>query len=264
MVGTLAEITYMDGQVGELLSVLDETGKTDDTLVLFTSEQGSQFPGCKWTNWDTGLHTALVARWPGVTAVGQRTDALVQYADVVPTLVEAAGGKTDTADFDGTSFLSVLKGETHKHRDYVYGMHNNLPEGPAYPIRTVTDGEFRYIRNLTPQEIYIEKHLMGTKGTGDLNNPYWGTWVWNTQEHPEVYSLVKRYMFRPPEQLYHTAKDHYELTNLATNPELSEIRQRMSNELDRWMKSQGDPGIPQDSREALQAARQGKHLYGPE
>ncbi len=50
----LAEITYMDSQVGDILSVLESSGKTDDTLVLFTSEQGAQFPGCKWTNWDTG------------------------------------------------------------------------------------------------------------------------------------------------------------------------------------------------------------------
>ncbi|NQU20857.1 MAG: sulfatase-like hydrolase/transferase, partial [Candidatus Nealsonbacteria bacterium] len=58
----LAEITYMDSQVGEILAALDRSGLADDTLVLFTSEQGSQFPGCKWTNWDTGLHTALIAR----------------------------------------------------------------------------------------------------------------------------------------------------------------------------------------------------------
>ena len=37
-------------------------------------------------------------------------------------------------------------------------MHNNLPEGPRYPIRSITDGRFRYIRNLLPQELYIEKH----------------------------------------------------------------------------------------------------------
>ncbi len=61
----LAEITYMDGQVGEILDTLQQSGRDDDTLVLFTSEQGSQFPGCKWTNWDTGVHTALIARWPG-------------------------------------------------------------------------------------------------------------------------------------------------------------------------------------------------------
>ncbi len=89
----LAEITYMDGQVGDILKALGKSGKADDTLVLFTSEQGSQFPGCKWTNWDTGVHTALVARWPGRIDNGKRTDAMVQYADVLPTLVDLAGGK---------------------------------------------------------------------------------------------------------------------------------------------------------------------------
>jgi len=63
----LAEITYMDGQVGELLRMLDESGKADDTLVLFTSEQGAQFPGCKWTNWDTGLHTVMNNSYWGTT-----------------------------------------------------------------------------------------------------------------------------------------------------------------------------------------------------
>ena len=146
----LAEITYMDGQVGELLATLDEAGKRENTLVLFSSEQGSQFPGCKWTNWDTGLHTALVARWPGKVTAGQRTDALVQYADVLPTLIDAAGSDPSEQTYDGTSFLSVLLGQSSQHRQYVYGVHNNIPEGPAYPIRTVCDGRFRYIRNLTP------------------------------------------------------------------------------------------------------------------
>ena len=83
----------MDGQVGEILDSLDKSGRADDTLVLFTSEQGSQFPGCKWTTWNTGLHTALIARWPGAVDPGRRTDALVQYADVLPTLLDLAGKK---------------------------------------------------------------------------------------------------------------------------------------------------------------------------
>ena len=62
--------------------------KEKNTLVLFSSEQGSQFPGCKWTTWNTGLHTALIARWPDKIEEGKRTEALVQYADVLPTLVE--------------------------------------------------------------------------------------------------------------------------------------------------------------------------------
>ncbi|MGB0580278.1 MAG: sulfatase-like hydrolase/transferase [Limisphaerales bacterium] len=259
----LAEITYMDGQVGELLRALDDAGRTKDTLVLFTSEQGSQFPGCKWTNWDTGIHTALIARLPGQITAGKRTDAIVQYADVAPTLIEAAGGKTAGWKFDGSSFLSVLRGKTQQHREYAYGIHNNLPEGPAYPIRTVTDGRYRYILNLRPDELYIEKHLMGQRGNGSLNNPYWGTWIFETHNRPKTYHLVKRYMQRPREQLYLTETDPYEMQNLAGNPAHAKAKKRLSAELDRWMQSQGDPGIPQDTLKALEAARRGKHLYVP-
>jgi uncharacterized sulfatase len=256
----LAEITYMDEQVGELVELLETSGLSNNTLVLFTSEQGAQFPGCKWTNWDTGVHTALIARWPGSIPVGAHTDAIVQYADILPTLVDMAGVSSNT-EFDGTSFLPVLFGERSAHREFAFGMHNNLPEGPAYPIRTITDGEFRYIRNLTPDEIYIEKHLMGMQGEGQLNNPYWATWVWDASTNPRTYELVRRYTSRPAEELYRTANDPYEMRNLAGDPEFAEVQSRLSDELDRWMASEGDPGVPQDTPEALEGARRGRHLF---
>jgi len=256
----LAEITYMDSQVGEILATLEASGKADNTLVLFTSEQGSQFPGCKWTNWNTGLHTALIAVWPGTVAEGKRTDALVQYADIAPTLVDFAKGDVSSLPFDGSSFAGVIRGESDRHRDFAYGMHNNLPEGPSYPIRSVTDGKFRYIRNLSPCEIYIEKHLMGG---GRLNNPYWATWVGaDPLKQPEVYQLTKRYMSRPPEQLYMTTEDSYEMTNLASDPGYTEQRNRLATALDAWMAQQADPGAPVDTAEALKASRKGKHLHG--
>jgi N-sulfoglucosamine sulfohydrolase len=257
----LAEITYMDEQVGEILDVLEKTGKADETLVLFTSEQGAQFPGCKWTNWDTGLHTALVTRWPGKIKAGERTNAMVQYADVAPTLVELAGGDPEKYPFDGDSFVSSLMDSSKPHREYAYGVHNNIPEGPAYPIRTVTNGEFRYIRNLSPDEIYIEKHLMGMKGDGGLNNPYWSTWVFESGQTEAAAGLVKRYMKRPAEQLYKTSDDSYELVNLAGDPRFAAIKSELSRELDRWMHDQNDPGIPVDTREAHTAAKKGKHIY---
>ena len=258
----LAEITYMDGQVGEILETLDKSGRAKDTLVLFTSEQGSQFPGCKWTNWDAGLHTALIARLPGVTTAGKRTNALVQYADVLPTLLDLAGEKRDDS-LDGTSFLPVLRSEKDSHREFVYGMHNNVPEGPAYPIRTVTDGNWRYIRNLTPDELYIEKHLMGLQGRAALNNPYWATWVWDSHSNERTYNLVKRYMHRPAEQLYRLADDPSEMKNLAGVSEHASVQKRLSSELDRWMKSQGDPGVAQDTQKSLSAARKGQHRFFP-
>jgi uncharacterized sulfatase len=254
----LAEISYMDAQVGEILAALRESGAEENTLVLFTSEQGSQFPGCKWTNYNTGIHTALVARWPERIKPGQRTDALVQYADVAPTLVELAGGNPGEIDFDGASFVDVLKGGPAK-RKYVYSVHNNLPEGPPYPIRSVSDGRFHYLRNLLPDEIYIEKHLMAK----EISHDYWDSWVGDDPlRNPASYRLVKRYMSRPAEELYLTTEDPFELDNLADDPDYREARTRLSRVLDAWMEEQQDPGHPVDTPKALEAARKGKHLHG--
>ena len=258
----LAEVTYMDGQVGQVLDTLEATGGTDDTVVLFTSEQGSQFPGNKWTNWNTGIQTALVARWPGRIPAGKRTDALVQYADILPTLVDLAGGKPGDHPYDGSSFRDALLGKKLTHRQFVYGVHNNIPEGPPYPIRSVNDGEYHYIRNLLPDEIYIEKHLMGVRGNGALNNPYWGTWIWDSWNTPRSYRLVKRFMRRPAEQLYHVADDPYEMDNLADDKTQAKRLAKLRAELDRWMKAQNDPGAAVDTPEAIQASREGKHLHG--
>ena len=68
-------------------------------------------------------------------------------------------------------------------------------------------------------------------------------------------------MRRPAEQLYHTAEDPYELTDLAGHAEHAEVQARLSEELDRWMQAQGDPGAALYSREALEAARRGEHLH---
>ena len=258
----LAEVTYMDGQVGELLRTLDEVGKADDTLVLFTSEQGSQFPGNKWTTWDTGVHTAVIARWPGRVQAGASTAELVQYADVVPTLIELAGGDTPE-DVDGVSFLPVLLGEGPSKRKYQYASHNNVPEGPPYPTRSVSDGRYRYVRNLTPEGTYIERHVMGRGGATLEEQRYWPSWMWSASDDPAAYDLVVRFTNRPAESLYDTAADPYELLDLAGDPTLAAKKAELSAELDRWMQSQGDPGVPQDTPEALRAARRGQHLYGP-
>ena len=255
----------MDTQVGQILDTLKESGAADDTVVLFTSEQGSQFPGCKWTNWDTGLHTALVAKWPGQIEADIRTDAIVQYADVLPTLIEIAGGNPASTGnvLDGTSFQAVLRGEADTHRKYAYGIHNNIPEGPSYPIRSISNGDVRYIRNLRPNEIYIEKHLMGMRGNGRLNNPYWATWVRDAWNNRRTYDLVKRYTRRPPEQLYVTADDPYELNDLAGDPSHAAVSEELSRELDRWMSSQGDPGAPVDTHDAIEAAKDQQHQFSP-
>jgi len=251
----LAEIEVLDRQVGGVLKALEEAGGADSTLVLFTSEQGAQFPGCKWTCYEQGVHTAMVVRWPGRVAPGRRTDAMVQYADLLPTLIEAAGGDPSAGDFDGASFLPVLLGRKDTHRRYAYFMHNNVPEGPPYPIRSVCDTRYHYIRNLTPRRLYIEKHIMGV----DEHNPYWKTWMLAAARDPHAYRMVERYMRRPAEELYDTRSDPWELRNLAEDPAHADVKARLAAELDAWMAAQGDPGAALDTEEALQACRRAAH-----
>ena len=87
-----AEITDFDRELGECLAAVKKFGREEDTIFIYTSEQGAQFPGGKWTCYDMGLHVALVVRWPRKIKAGSVANAMVQYVDVVPTLLEAVGG----------------------------------------------------------------------------------------------------------------------------------------------------------------------------
>lgn len=256
----LAEVVAWDWAVGEVLAALQDSGQAENTIVLLTSEQGSAYPGNKWTNWNTGVHTALVVRWPGKIAPGRRTDALVQYADVLPTLVAAAGADP-AGQFDGSSFLPVLLGRASSHREYVYFMHNNVPEGPAYPIRAVADENWHYIHNLAPENLYIEKHMMG----GFRTPWFWESWLAATGPgagaaiNRRAAELVNRFMRRPPEQLYAARGDPYQMRNLINNRSLAEVRARLTKALRGWMREQGDPGAGLDTEVQWRAARQSRH-----
>jgi uncharacterized sulfatase len=114
-----------------------------------------------------------------------------------------------------------------------------------------------------PENLYIEKHLMGVQGDGRLNNPYWQTWIWDSWDSPRTYQLVQRYMHRPSEALYRTASDPYELENLIGRPGTEAVTKSLSEELDRWMVAQGDPGIEQDTHRTHRAAKQGQHRFRP-
>lgn len=250
----LAEVEVLDEQTGQTIQALKDAGVYENTIVIFTSEQGSQFPYCKWTNYENGVHTGFIVSWKGITKSGSRTDALIQYADVLPTLMDAIGG--DATGFDGTSFLPVLKGQKDSHRQFAYAMHNNFPEGPPYPIRSITDGKYHYILNLNHENMYIEKHLMGKPD----HTTYWPSWMLNITDSDENFNIVSAYMLRPKEELFEPRKDKYERNNLAGKSAYVKIQKELSLELHKWMKSQGDPGAILDTRKEFNAQRQGNHF----
>ncbi len=87
------------------------------------------------------------------------------------------------------------------------------------------------------------------------HGPYWLTWVWAATDDSHARMLVNRFMHRPAEELYHTAKDPFEHTDLARDPKYADVKARLSAELDRWMKEQGDSGASIDTWPAFKANR---------
>ncbi len=237
----IAEIGALDDEVGAVLKVLEETGKLDHTLVIFLGEQGPQFPGGKWTCWKYGQSSALLARYPKAITAGSRSDALVQYEDILPTLVEFAGGKA-IQDIDGKSFLQVLYGKEKDHRNWAYGIHNNIPEGPSYPIRSIQDKRYKLILNLTPDAKYFEKHMMNIKDRTQV----WASWLESADVDPQAKNLVDRFETRPAIEFYDLEEDPWELNNLAADPQYAERIVTMESELKKWMLQQGDKGAEMD------------------
>lgn len=252
----LAEIAALDEEVGEVLKLLKETGQADNTLVMFSSEQGWDFAFGKWTNWDIGVRSALIARWPGQVKPGTETDALVQIADIVPTFIAAAGGDPAAHKLDGVSFLPVLQGKSDKHRQYVYGLHNNVPEGNPYPIRSIRDNEFHYLVNLKHDQPYHEKHLM-TEGPAKRYDLQWWQALSDAaaQGDASAKKLYDKYHHRPAEELYRIDEDPWEMNNLADKSEYAEAKKRLLAELQRWMAEQKDPGAAMDDPEIHAANR---------
>lgn len=245
-----AEVSYLDRQVGAALDALNASGTAADTLVIFSSEQGTQTPFSKWTCYDHGLKTAFIARWPGKIAPGSRNPALAQYVDILPTLLEAAGldaagmntGSRDSngsTSFDGRSFLPVLSGKQSSHRDLLFGVHTTrgiIDGSECYPIRSARSNKHLYIRNL--------------KADADFNNivtqepnGLYAAWLAEGKSNPAAAERARLYTRRPAEELYDVIADPNQLRNLAADPAGARAKQDLSRSLDRWMKQQGDQGI---------------------
>ncbi|MGJ7033161.1 sulfatase family protein [Niabella hirudinis] len=235
----LAEVRRLDNQVGELMQAVKETGKENNTVFVFLGEQGAQFPGAKWNLWDAGQKSSMIVRWPGVVKPQTVTNAIVQYEDITPTFIDIAGGQPVT-NLDGRSFLGVLQGKKQQARDVAYGIHNNFPEGPPYPIRSVRGSKYKLLLNLMPGKNYHIKYMMNPKNT------YWVSWKEKAEKSPEDKIRVERNIRRPPVEFYDLEKDPYELHNLAGDKKYATQIAAYRAKLEQWMRQQDDPGAALD------------------
>ncbi len=232
----LAEITYFDGQVGEILALIDKYQQRENTLVLVLGEQGNSFPFAKWTCYDAGLQSACLVRWPGRVKPGTTTDAMVEYVDVVPTLLEAAGLPRPDI-LDGRSFLPVLTGAAGRHKTHVFGLQTTrgiIKGSDFYGIRSARNERYLYIRNLTPEATF-----RNAESTGAL----FRDWKRRAAAGDEqARRRVEAYEKRPAEELYDCEADPWNQRNLIGDAKLAAVRDELRSRLDAWMKQQGDRG----------------------
>jgi arylsulfatase len=137
-----------DGHVGQLLKKLDDLGIADNTIVMYSTDNGAElvswpdggttpFHGEKGTTWEGGHRVPLLVRWPGVIKPGSEINYMIAHNDWMPTLVAAAGepkvkekllqgyqanGKTFKVHLDGYNYLPFFKGEVKKapREEYLY------------------------------------------------------------------------------------------------------------------------------------------------
>jgi uncharacterized sulfatase len=233
----LAEITYYDEQVGEILDLLDKHELRKNTLVMVVSEQGNSFPFAKWTCYSHGLQSAMIVRWPGKVTPGTVTNAMVEYTDVTPTFVEAAGGTPDPV-LDGTSFLKVLTGEMEQHKEHTFGEMTTrgiINGSDAYPIRSVRGPKYRLIWNLNPTAKFTNACTQSS---------YFASMVEAAEAgNEQAAELVRKYHFRPEFELYDCDADPLEMQNLADDPQYTNVVKSLKAKLDEWMSAQGDRGM---------------------
>lgn len=232
----LAEITVFDQQVGQTLDLLDAYGLKENTLLVVLSEQGNSFSHAKWSCYEDGVKSGCMVRWPGRVAPGTTTDAVIEYVDVVPTFLEAAGAELPIV-LDGKSFMPVLTGEADEHKEYVYALHTTLGiqnNAGAFGIRTIRSPKYRYILNLDPD---------GRFQCALDRSKWFKSWVAKAEEGDwHAREVVDRHRRRPEVELYDVVNDPDNLHNLADDIQYSAVKASLRARLDAWMVEQGDQG----------------------
>ena len=192
-----AMINVLDDQVGEIIDKIHELGIAENTLILFTSDNGPHLEGgadpdyfnsngplrgYKRDLYEGGIRVPMIAYWPSKIQPGSTTDHLSAFWDFFPTAIEIAGLNNNWADIDGISFLPTLTGKEQKAHPYLYweflkkggrqavrmdqwkavrlNMSNN-PDAPIELYRLTDDiGEENNIAEQYPEMVKIMDSLM--------------------------------------------------------------------------------------------------------
>jgi len=242
------EIEYFDSHVVKMLKILEEKGLLENTIIVVTSDNGMPFPRVKGNAYMLSNHLPLAVMWPGgINNPGQTIDDFVSFTDFAPTFLEVAGVKPEKSGMqpmEGESLVGLFSG-SHKgnFRDYmVIGKERTdlgRPDDAGYPIRGIVTSEFLYLRNYQP-----ERWPAGNPETGymDCDGSPTKSYILNDRRlNGKSCYWDLNFGKSPAEQLFRISNDPDCIENLAENPEYASIKSKLTKQMVRKLKKDGDP-----------------------
>ena len=253
-----AGITYamnevMDGGVGRILSELDTLGLRDNTIVMFTSDNGPAFRlradqvpegydtdclrhncgfnGQKGSVYEGGIRVPMIVRWPDGLEAGIRSDAQIHFTDWLPTLMSAAGiERPGGRPLDGRDTLPVLRGEAaDKAPPRFWQLNQYQPVG--WINAAMRDGAWKLVRpqqQLQPAS-ETDSQRMQRYIEMDIEYKYHPENVTELMSDPDPELIIPD---PAPLELYNIEEDPLEKTNLAESERAR--ASRMLSELENW------------------------------
>jgi N-sulfoglucosamine sulfohydrolase len=226
----------LDVAVGMVLQELADSGKADNTLIIYLSDHGPDFPRAKKTIREGGSRVPLIMSWKGHLPEGGDESHLVSSLDILPTILEIAGIQPQQNDIDGKSLMSLFNRESVRWREYLFTEFTlHWPE-TYYPGRAVRDSRFKLIHNLLPHrenpvyDIYLVQQRPETFTSAELTSA--------PKHIQEAYKIFRQ----PPEfELYDLQNDPWEFHNLAEDPRYTEQLMNLRKRLAEWQQETNDP-----------------------
>lgn len=215
-------IKHWDEGLGKLLSVMDEAGISENTILVVTSDHGLAMPLAKGTLYDRGIGVMCMVRYPrGGVSGGIRLPELTSNVDLLPTLLNAAGAEIPE-EMHGRSFWPLLTGGDYSPRDEI---HAELTYHSFYkPMRCVRTVNYKYIRHFSTSVNHMIPNDVIPGGA-----------------YRDNMKMIAGYRLCQQEELFDLQADPDELNDLSTDPAHDAVRMELAKKLAHWMKNTDDP-----------------------
>ena len=247
-----AKIEAYDQIVQSILDLLEETGELDNTLLVYTCDNGMDFPRCYPNLYDSGTREYLAIRWPDKVKTGRTVDDFVSLIDLAPTFIEAAGVDVP-ASMTGRSLLPILlsdkSGRVEPGRDHVITARERhdwcRAGGVGYPSRAIRTYDFLYIRNYEPDRWPAGSPVLSNESEGlysDCDRSITKDYMMAHHDDPEIQPLYQlAFGKRPAEELYDLSRDPHQMKNVAGDVAYRKIKNELAERLQRRLETGGDP-----------------------